>query len=154
MPFEWRHNGSAWVTGRIMIQYLYWSDRCMAGHSVLLLMYNFSAHKLEMECIEEVQPLRNVRVCFLPKNATSLHQPLDQGIIQNFKVYHRQQWLQYMLAELETRQDPWKTMNVLKAARFSISTWEDSVMQVTVANCFRKLGIFGPVYGLELPTNN
>jgi hypothetical protein len=27
-------------------------------------------------------------------------------------------------------------------------------MQVTVANCFRKLGIFGPVYGLELPTNN
>ncbi len=147
MPFEWRHNGSAWMTGQIIVQYLYWFDRRISGRSVLLLMDNFSAHKLAVECMMETQPLRNVRICFLPENSTSIHQPPDQGIIQNFKVYYRQSWLQYMLTELENERDPLKTMNVLKAARFSIAAWNNSVKARTYANCFRKSGISGPVYG-------
>ncbi len=57
MPYEWQHNGSAWMTGQIMAQYLYWFNRRMAGRSVLLLLDNFSAYKLAMKCIEDVQPL-------------------------------------------------------------------------------------------------
>ncbi len=119
----------------------------MTGRSVLLLMDNFSAHKLAVECVEETRPFHNVRICFVPENSTSIHQPLDQGIIQNLKVYYRQQWLKYMLSKLEKEEDPMRTMNVLKAARFSIAAWKDHVSARTYANCFRKSGIFCPLFG-------
>ena len=35
--------------------------------------------------------LQNSHIQWLPANATSLHQPLDQGIIQKWKAYVRKQ---------------------------------------------------------------
>ncbi len=91
---------------------------CNTGRGRRCLIGNFSAHKLAVECMMETQPLRNVRICFLPEISISIHQPLDQGIIQNRKVYYRQSWLPYMLTELVNERDPLKTINALKAARF------------------------------------
>jgi hypothetical protein len=54
---------------------------------VLPTMDNFSAHK---SAVEETLLLANIQILFLPANSTSLYQPLDQGIIQNFKTHYRQ----------------------------------------------------------------
>ena len=44
----------------------------------------------------------NIKVIFLPPNTTSKVQPLDLGIIQNFKVYYRQLLLRYVLAKIDS----------------------------------------------------
>jgi hypothetical protein len=69
----------------IMKEYLLWFDQQMRikGRKALLLMDNFSAHELAVEQIEEGVNLTNTKVMWLPPNATSIYQPLDQGIIQN-----------------------------------------------------------------------
>jgi hypothetical protein len=41
--------------------------------------------------------LTNVRVQFLPKNTASFLQPLDAGIIQNFKVNYKALFLRWLL---------------------------------------------------------
>ena len=51
------------------------------GKYVLLLIDNFSAHEVALEQLPD--SLLNTKVRWLPLNATSVHQPLNQGIIQN-----------------------------------------------------------------------
>ena len=60
----------------------------MSGRNVILLMDNFSAHELAVENIEKAGGLQNTKIIWLPNNSTSLHQPLDQGIIKNVKIYY------------------------------------------------------------------
>ena len=49
---------------------------------VLLLMDNSSAYEVAVEQMEEIKALTNTKVKWLPPHATSVYQPLDQGIIQ------------------------------------------------------------------------
>ena len=42
----------------------------------------------------------NVKVVFLPANTTSRLQPLDAGIINNFKVHYRRQLLKHVLTKV------------------------------------------------------
>ena len=65
-------------------------------------MDNFSAH---ITGIELHPPPSNIRIEWLPPNSTSRTQPLDQGIIQNFKVYYRQQQLLIMLSCFDMEED-------------------------------------------------
>jgi hypothetical protein len=69
----WRHNKTAWMTHRIMKEYLYWFDNKMLqnGKKALLLMDNFLAHKLAVEQIEEAGGLKATEIKWLPPNATS-----------------------------------------------------------------------------------
>jgi hypothetical protein len=57
---------------------------------VLLLMDNFSAH---LSTLDSTPPPSNIKVLFFPVNATSVYQPLDQGIIQNLKHHYRKKWI-------------------------------------------------------------
>jgi DDE superfamily endonuclease len=83
----WRHNDTAWMNYKIMTKYLLWFNQEMKkqGKHVLLLMDNFSAHEVALEQLPD--SLSNTKVMWLPPNATSVHQPLDQGIIQNWKSF-------------------------------------------------------------------
>ena len=79
-------------------------------------MDNFSAHVAAVEA-SRTRPLQNTVICWLPPNATSKVQPLDQGIIRTWKAYYRKRWLMYMVDQFEAGRNPLKTTNVLKAIR-------------------------------------
>jgi hypothetical protein len=70
------------MTYQIIKEYLKDFDNRMRGQKVLLLIDNFSAYELGIKLIEEAKLLKNTKVIWLLANATSIYQPLDQGIIQ------------------------------------------------------------------------
>jgi hypothetical protein len=72
-------------------------------------MDNFSAHYSTIE----ISPLlSNIRIYWLPANSTSRFQPLDQGIIQNFKAFYKRQWLQFALEVYESNENLQLIINI------------------------------------------
>ncbi|XP_071043358.1 tigger transposable element-derived protein 4-like [Parasteatoda tepidariorum] len=45
--------------------------------------------------------LKNVKIAFFPLNVTSVCQPLDQGVIKNFKVFYRQLISKHLIMSLD-----------------------------------------------------
>jgi len=86
--------------------------------------------------------LKNITLVFLPPNTTSHYQPLDQGIIQNFKVIYRQMILRRILSQIDVVKDAdelAKIITVLDALMWI----KQSVKQITgscVTKCFKKSG--------------
>ena len=85
MGGKWRWNSKAWVNTAIMGEWLQEFYRHIGNaRDVPLTMENFSAH---YSAVELYPPPSNIKICWLPANSTSPYQPLDQGIIQNYKVF-------------------------------------------------------------------
>jgi hypothetical protein len=148
LDLEWRSNAKAWMTGKIFREWLIWFNKRMTARQVLLLVDGFSAHEAGLNLLEEEGiEIANVKVVFLPTNATSLCQPLDQGIIRAWKAYYRRQWLKFAIQEYEAEQDPDNRMNVLQALRWSMKAWDEDITGTTIANCWLKSRVLGPKYG-------
>jgi hypothetical protein len=101
-------------------------------------MDNFSAHELGVELSEAANELRYTKVMWLPANGTSIYQPLDQGIIQNWKCYVRRQFVTFMVNTFDGEKDLSKEMNVLRAIRWGIAAWENDVTPATIQNCWAR----------------
>ena len=89
LPIEYHFNEKAWMTSKIIKIYLRNFNKKMRSQhrNVLLLLDNFSAHSTAVDEINE--ELTNVTVRFLPANTTSIFQPIDIGIIKNFKALYK-----------------------------------------------------------------
>lgn len=135
---QYEFNQSKWMTGVIMEKYLRWFDAQMHGRKVLLLLDNFSGHDVGVQLVGGLEGLTNTRVAWLPPNTTSHWQPLDQGIIANFKLHYRKQWVAYMLRISEEGKDPLKTVTLLKAIQWSRAAWSRDVQPSTIQKCFWK----------------
>ncbi|XP_057310677.1 tigger transposable element-derived protein 1-like [Hydractinia symbiolongicarpus] len=84
-----------------------------------------------------------IKIVFLPKNTTSRLQPLDAGIIQNFKVKYRKRLVKYVLARIQENTSATeivKAINVFVAIRWIQDAWKE-VSSLTIKNCFQKCGI-------------
>ena len=135
--FFWYWNSTAWMNYIIMVEWLRWFDN-RAQCPVLLLMDNFSAHEAAVELIKESnQPLKWTQIEWFPANTTSIFQPLDQGIIQNWKCYVKKQFLQFLVTEFDSGRDYTKTHHVLRAIEWGIQAWE-LVESKTIINCWQK----------------
>lgn len=135
---QYRANRKAWMTGSIFIDWLRWFDNQMNGRKVILIMDNFSAHKVavqELEGLPESFRLRNTTIAWLPPNSTSKTQPLDQGIIASFKAHYKKQWLQFLLDEYSIGRPPLGSMHILRAIRWSIRAWNE-VSSQTINSCW------------------
>jgi hypothetical protein len=61
---------------------------------ILLFVDNATSHPKDLK-------LKNIKIVFLPPNTTSICQPLDQGIIKNFKTWYRALILKHILARMD-----------------------------------------------------
>ena len=78
-------NAKAWMDSVIILDILNKINRKFARQKrkVILFLDNVSSHSPDL-----VGKFSNITVVFLPKNTTSRLQPLDAGIIKNFKVHY------------------------------------------------------------------
>ena len=91
LPVFWRANRKAWVMAAIVMNwfpncFIPQVERYLAEQNLvfkLLLVYNTPSQFGDLKVAH-----LNVEVIFLLPNATSLIQPLDQGIIATFKMYY------------------------------------------------------------------
>ncbi|KAK4520389.1 uncharacterized protein ATC70_008523 [Mucor velutinosus] len=103
-----------------------------AGRKVALLVDNASVHKLKEE-------FSNIKLIFLPANTTSKLQPLDAGIIANFKAQFR--WHQYYravnkyLAGVSLDLTEEYRMDEVDALYFLADSWI-KVKPQTIQNCW------------------
>ncbi|XP_039953998.1 tigger transposable element-derived protein 6-like [Bactrocera tryoni] len=133
LPVNWQSNKKAWMTREVMTQWLKEIDKKMEleNRKVLLFLDNAASHPRDIS-------LKNVKILFLPSNTTSVCQPLDQGIIQNFKIHYRNSQVKNILVSIETG-SPKKNINVLEAIHFIKEAWTN-VQPQTIKNCFQKAG--------------
>ena len=101
---------------------------------VCLLLDNCTAHKIENNGLQLIE------LVFLPPNTTSYIQPLDQGIIKNFKHYYRRQMLQKIVLTIDagencTVTDVVRSISVVDAVNFMSAAWNDMSAD-TIRNCF------------------
>ena len=82
LPVWYEANKKSWMTASIFSSWLIKLNAQMKkqDRSILLFMDKATCHSIPHR-------LTNVTVHFLPKNVTSIIQPLDQGIIQNMKHF-------------------------------------------------------------------
>jgi DDE superfamily endonuclease/Fission yeast centromere protein N-terminal domain/Tc5 transposase DNA-binding domain len=146
----WRANQKAWMNQIIMIEWLQWFYHYIrSDRQILLLMDNLKCHKIGVEL---APPPENIRIQWLPSNSTSLYQPLDQGIIQNLKIYYKKQWLRYMIYQYEQNINPTTTMNLYNSLIWISRSWNNDIMSSTIYQCFRKSTIL-EIEPLSLPTD-
>jgi hypothetical protein len=105
----------------------------MENRKIILFLDNTSSHP-------DTLNLKNIKLIFLPPNTTSICQPLDQEIIQNFKVHYRQRLLRHILSKIDHNVEN-KSINVLDAI-FWIKSALKNIKPETVKNCFKKSGFF------------
>ncbi len=105
---------------------------------ILLLIDNAGCHPPHLETM-----FKNITICFLPANTTSKLQPLDLGIIKNFKVHYRTLLLKYIVAKIDecnSASEVAKSVNILVAIRWVAQAWE-KVKVSTIQKCIRRAGI-------------
>ncbi|KAH0817235.1 hypothetical protein GEV33_005556 [Tenebrio molitor] len=137
LPVTWKFNKKAWMIGEIMTEWLLQFDRKIGlqKRKIVLFMDNAGSHPRDLK-------LTNIKIIFLPPNTTSFCQPLDQGIIQNFKTFYRTLILKHILSKVDSinsASELSKSIDLLEAIYFVKKAWQQ-VSSTTIMNCFPKSG--------------
>ena len=88
---------------------------------------------------------------FLPPNTTSVLQPLDLGIIWNFKIHYRK-LLTYVLSKIEestSAAEIVEVVDVLQAIRWIAQAWMN-LSSERIKKCFRNAGILNPNFDVSV----
>lgn len=134
-------NKKAWMTTELFNNFLEHLSRELKPHNkeFILLMDNAPSHVLTTE-------YKNIKVITLPKNSTAHLQPMDAGIIRNFKLYYRKKLIIDYMASLDREKQ--FSVDLKKAVLMIHNSW-NQVKPETIKNCFRKTGIIR-AFGQEI----
>ena len=141
LPVLYFSQPKAWMTADILVSVLTKLNRKLSskGRNIILLMDNAGCHP--ENAVKD--RFSNIKVIFLPPNTTSKLQPLDLGIIQNFKVKYRTLFLRFVLSQIDAcskASEVTKSLSILHSIRWVAQAW-DTVSPETIRRCFRKAGI-------------
>lgn len=147
LPVFWRSNKKAWVTSAIFCD---WFRNCFVPEvetylkknnldfRAVLLLDNAPGHPRELETMNP-----NIKVTFLPPNTTALLQPMDQGVIQAFKLYYIRRSFKLILDNMEC--DPemnvmqcWKNFDISKCI-VNIKESLQELRPYTLQSCWKKV---------------
>ena len=132
------------MTGILFQEWLHILDKRMTSKKrrILLILDNAPSHVMK-----DVH-LKSVEICFLPPNATSRLQPMDQGIIAAFKKRFRTFQLEHALEKLDeingdntgNRHVDIYKVDILKAMRWCQNAWKD-LSSTAIRNCWAHSGL-------------
>ncbi|KAH9086319.1 hypothetical protein LEN26_020242 [Aphanomyces euteiches] len=131
IPIHYYANSKAWMTAVVFTDWLKSFNLKMCGRKVLLLVDNAPTH-VDLE-------LSNVLVKFLPPNTTAYIQPMDAGIIRNFKLKYKTHFVQWLLDQLSVGNED-KKLDVLSAVHMVVRAWSE-VTPSTIRHCWAHTGI-------------
>ena len=109
----------------------------MQNRNVVLFLDNATSHQESIE-----NNLLNIKLVFLPKNTTSMLQPLDAGIIRTFKLKYCKLLIRYVIARVndnERASDIIYEISTLKIIGWVKSAWKE-VASDTIKHCFEECG--------------
>jgi len=84
LPLLYSANKKAWMTSSEWEKYVNCLEKKFKKESrhVVFIIDNAPSHL-------PIEKLQNIEIIYLPPNTTAICQPLDQGIIRNFKLFYR-----------------------------------------------------------------
>ena len=147
LPVFYRHNKKAWMTSELAVD---WLKNCFAREvkdyldelgiefKVVLYLDNCPGHP---EQLQNVHP--SIEVIFLPKNTTSLLQPMDQGVIAVFKAKYAEKTFSMIRGCLDEQSDAtvrqvWKKYDIGQCINF-IADSHNELSKHCVQSCWKKL---------------
>ncbi|KAG5801412.1 hypothetical protein H9Q74_012456 [Fusarium xylarioides] len=136
------------MTGKIFLEWLRYFESQIRHkrRKVLLFLNNFSAHEVGVRLAEEEGLLEMIKIAWLPANTTALHQPIDQGIINNLKVYYKKIWLEVIMNAVFSGKNPLLEVTLLHAVQWAAEAWR-SVTDLTINNCWVASSLLGKRFG-------
>ena len=135
MAVDWYASKNAWMTGEIHHQIMTKlnNEMRLSNHHILYVCDNASSH--------QVREYSHIKFLMLPPNATSIMQPLDQGIILSAERRYKKLAERY-LACVKNNKDAnslLKALDIVQATNMIASSWRETSSTI-IQNCFHKAG--------------
>ncbi|CAF4851692.1 unnamed protein product, partial [Rotaria socialis] len=139
LPVIWRWNRTTWMTASLFGEWLASINNSMIKQNRKILLFIDHA-----PCHNSDTQYSNITLTFFPPNTTLKLQPLDQGIIKNFKCYYRQQLVKHVILSCDVANSCDDiVITALDAAHWTKNAWQ-AVTQSTICNTFRMTGFANP----------
>ena len=136
MAVDWYASKNAWMTGdlhhKIMTKFN--DEMRKSNRHILYTCDNASSH--------QVREYSHIKFLMLPPNATSIMQPLDQGIILSTKRRYKKKLAERYLVCVENNKDAnslLKSLDIVAATNMIATSWRETSATI-IQNCFRKAG--------------
>ena len=136
MAVDWYASKNAWMTGDIhhKIMTKFNDEMRKSNRHILYVCDNASSH--------QVREYSHIKFLMLPPNATSIMQPLDQGIIMSTKRRYKKKLAERYLVCVEKDKDAnslLKSLDIVVATNMIAASWRETSATI-IQNCFRKAG--------------
>lgn len=130
---ECESNVMAWMNRSIMTKWLNELDLKLSDQNkkITLFLSKTSSH---------FQPhFQNIKIVYFPTHLLELFQPINQGIIQMFKIYYRQLLLRHLISTKINESESLETITLTQAISWIKSAW-DVMPELFIQKCFKKVG--------------
>ena len=136
MEVDWYASKNACMTGEIHHQIMTKlnNERRLSNRHILYVCDNASSH--------QVWEYSHIKFLMLPPNATSIMQPLDQGIILSAKRRYKKKLAERYLTCVENNKDAnslLKALDIVQATNMIAASWRETSPTI-IQNCFHKAG--------------
>ena len=136
MSVDWYASKNAWMTGEIHHQIMSKlnNEMRLSNRHILYVCDNASSH--------QVREYSHIKFLMLPLNATSIMQPLDQGIILSAKRRYKKKLAERYLSCVENNKDAnslLKALDIVQATNMIAASWGETSSTI-IQNCFCKAG--------------